>query len=201
MYKILIPAYNEENIIYRILKSNLKHSSEIIVIDDCSTDNTWSEINRFYRDFPKSKIKKVRMKKNGKKIKLIKKILKKLNSSIKYVILLDADSILSASKHTLTNLCKRLEKDNLSGGSFKIMVRNKKSVLGKLFHIESGIREFWNSFVSRCYKLRCVPGGGSIFKREILEKALDKHSGEFYGEDLETTAIIIENKNRIGYFP
>ena len=201
MYKIIISAYNEENNIYTTLKSNIKHASETIVIDDGSTDNTWNEMNRFFIDFPNIGSKIIRMKKNGKKILSIKAILKKLNSSIKYVILLDADSTLSASETTLKNLCKKLEKDNLSAASFRIMVKNRKSILGKLFNIESDIREFWNSFVSTCYKLRCVPGGGSIFKRDILEKALVNHSGEFYGEDLETTAIIIENKKRIGYFP
>lgn len=201
MYKIIIPAYNEESVIYNTLKSNLKHASEIVVIDDRSTDKTWSEIKRFSKDFPTAKIKKVRMKSNGKKVLSIKSVLKALPHSIKYIILLDADSTLHASQTDLVKACKKLEENNFGAASFKIMVKNKDTILGKIFDIESHIREFLNSFVSKCYKLRCVPGGGSVFKRAILENALKRHSGEFFGEDLETTAIVMENEHKIGYFP
>lgn len=201
MYKIIIPAYNEENVIYKTLKSNLKHASEIVVIDDRSTDKTWAEIKRFSKDFPTAKIKKVRMKRNGKKVLSIKSVLKDLSHSIKYIILLDADSTLHASQTDLVKVCKKLEENNFGAASFKIMVKNKDTILGKIFDIESRIREFLNLFTSKCKKLRCVPGGGSIFKRHILESALTNHSGEYYGEDVETTATIIENKHDIGYFP
>lgn len=201
MYRILIPAYNEENIIYKTLKSNLKHSPEIIVIDDCSTDTTWSEINRFCADFPKAKIKKIRMKENGKKILSIRSVVQNLPSSIKYVILIDGDSTLTASREEINESIQKLEKNNFGAAAFKIDVKNKESILGKLFDLEAHIREFLNLFTSKCKKLRCVPGGGSIFKRHVLESALTNHSGEYYGEDLETTATIIENKQAIGYFP
>lgn len=201
MYKIIIPAYNEENVIYKTLRSNLKHSPEIIVIDDRSTDTTWSEINRFCADFPKSKIKKIRMKKNGKKVLSIKSVVQNLPSSIKYVILIDGDSTLTASREAINEGIQKLEKNNFGAAAFRIDVKNKESILGKLFNLEAHVREFLNSFTSKCKKLRCVPGGGSIFKRDVLESALINHSGEYWGEDLETTVTIIENKYDIGYFP
>lgn len=201
MYKIVISAYNEESIIYKTLKSNLKHSSEIIVIDDCSTDNTWDEINRFYADFPKSKIKKIRMKKNGKKILSIRSVIQNLSPSTKYIILIDADSTLTASRENIVKSIQKLEENNFGAGAFRIDVKNKESILGNIFDIEAHIREFLNLFTSKCKKLRCIPGGGSLFKRDVLENILTNHSGEYYGEDLETTAILIENKHTVGYFP
>lgn len=201
MYKIIISAYNEEDVIYKTLKSNIKHSSDIIVIDDGSIDNTWDEINKFSLKFPNAKIKKIRMKKNGKKVLSVRAILKDLSQKIKYIILLDADSTLLASKKDLIKSCKKLEANKVAAVSLKMIVKNKKSILGKILDIEYNLMDFLDSFVSKCHKLRCIHGGGSIFKRDILENALTIHSGEYYGEDLETTATIMENKHKIGYFP
>ena len=55
---ILIPAYNEERTIGHILKRVLSVSlindidKEIIVIDDCSTDRTYSIVENFIREYP-----------------------------------------------------------------------------------------------------------------------------------------------------
>lgn len=201
MYRILISAYNEGMIIYKTLKSNIKHASKIIVIDDGSTDNTWDEIKRFSYDFPDQKFKKIRMRENGKKVLSIKRVIKTLPKSIRYVILLDADTTLTASIGALAEICKKLELHGLEAATFKINVKNKESILCKILDIEYKIKDLFDSFASKCNKIRCLAGCGSIFNRDILEKTLDKHSGEYYGEDLETTSIILENEYKIGYFP
>ena len=36
---IIVPAYNEEKTIYKVVSSLIKYS-DVIVVDDCSTDNT-----------------------------------------------------------------------------------------------------------------------------------------------------------------
>ena len=56
---ILIPVYNSEKIIEDLVKqiidsiSDIKsiHSYEIILIDDCSTDNSWEKIKSFSKKF------------------------------------------------------------------------------------------------------------------------------------------------------
>jgi len=55
---IIIPAYNEQATIYRILQSvsavelinNME--KELVVVDDCSKDDTVTELNRFRNDHP-----------------------------------------------------------------------------------------------------------------------------------------------------
>lgn len=55
---IIVPVYNEEKTIYNVLKITsevtLIHNidMEIIVVNDCSTDNSLHEIKRFATDFP-----------------------------------------------------------------------------------------------------------------------------------------------------
>ncbi len=56
---IVIPAYNEEATIYDVLKKVFDLtlvsdiSKEVIVVDDCSKDGTFNEIQRFQNDFQK----------------------------------------------------------------------------------------------------------------------------------------------------
>ena len=39
---LVIPAYNEEKTILKVIKSSKKYINDIIVIDDCSLDNTYN---------------------------------------------------------------------------------------------------------------------------------------------------------------
>lgn len=59
---VIIPVYNEEKTVYHIL-SKLREvelmegiAKELVVVNDCSNDNTENEINRFISDFPQVEI-------------------------------------------------------------------------------------------------------------------------------------------------
>ena len=55
-HSVIIITYNQENLISRTLASilNQKHLvHEIIISDDCSTDNTWDRIMAWKEEFPK----------------------------------------------------------------------------------------------------------------------------------------------------
>ena len=43
---IIIPAFNEENTIKNVVCSIQKYNKNIVVVDDASTDNTYSEANQ-----------------------------------------------------------------------------------------------------------------------------------------------------------
>ena len=49
MISVVIPAYNEGERILKVLKETKKYVDEIIVVDDCSTDET-AEISKQYAD-------------------------------------------------------------------------------------------------------------------------------------------------------
>ena len=44
---IIIPAFNEEKHIAQVIENLLEYNYKIIVIDDCSTDNTFEIAKRF----------------------------------------------------------------------------------------------------------------------------------------------------------
>lgn len=67
---IIIPAYNEENTIAQLLGDVIKASlpegveKEIIIIDDCSTDDTASQVNKVRRSNPNVHIVYTRLQTN-----------------------------------------------------------------------------------------------------------------------------------------
>jgi glycosyltransferase involved in cell wall biosynthesis len=67
---VIIPAYNEESTLYRILQGIAKVEllqdiqKEIIVVDDCSRDATEGELERFQTDYPDVAIQYIRHMKN-----------------------------------------------------------------------------------------------------------------------------------------
>ncbi len=92
---IIIPAYNEGNTIHLILDKvsdvslvdNIK--KEIIVVDDCSTDNTKSSIEKYIEDHPDQDIQYLKHDRNrGKGAALHTGIAK---ASGEYLVIQDAD--------------------------------------------------------------------------------------------------------------
>jgi glycosyltransferase involved in cell wall biosynthesis len=93
---IVIPVFNEEKTIYvllnRIQDINLNHNilKEIIIINDCSDDNTAGEIEKYIKDFPVYDIQCYHHEKNrGKGAALHTGI---SHASGEYLVIQDADT-------------------------------------------------------------------------------------------------------------
>lgn len=92
---IIIPVFNEEKTIHLILnkikgvvlENNLQ--KEIIIVDDCSTDNSVLTINNYINNNPSIDIKLYKLKKNSGKGAALKNGFK--NASGDYIIIQDAD--------------------------------------------------------------------------------------------------------------
>lgn len=87
---VLLPAYNAEKYIEETLNSILNQTFkdfELIVIDDCSTDNT----NKLISKFSDERIRLIRNEENLKLIKTLNKGIKLANG--KYLARIDADDI------------------------------------------------------------------------------------------------------------
>lgn len=92
---IIIPVFNEEKTIHLILnkikgvvlENNLQ--KEIVIVDDCSTDNSVLTINNYINNNPSIDIKLYKLKKNSGKGAALKNGFK--NASGDYIIIQDAD--------------------------------------------------------------------------------------------------------------
>ena len=92
---IIIPVFNEDTTVYEVLKivSGVKLDAgigkEIIVVNDCSTDESGGKILSFISDFPTEKIKYIRHDKNHGKGASVNSALAEVTGD--YVIIQDAD--------------------------------------------------------------------------------------------------------------
>ncbi len=91
----MIPAYNEERTIKDILEAVSSVdllggiSKEIVVVDDCSSDNTYTETEKFMKSHPELDIKLERHEKNAGKGAAIHTAIMKASGD--YMIVQDAD--------------------------------------------------------------------------------------------------------------
>ena len=87
---IIIPCYNEEKTLNQIIEKVLKfktYDKEIIIVDDCSSDNTQNIINELKKNH--SEIQSIRHEKNSGKGESVKTGIKASNGNI--ILFQDAD--------------------------------------------------------------------------------------------------------------
>ena len=97
MITIIIPVFNRPQLVREAIESALGEASEIIVVDDCSTDETWDVVNSF------SGVRAIRMERNSGQSAARNAGLEAARG--KYVKFLDSDDVLIAG-----HLAKELQR-------------------------------------------------------------------------------------------
>lgn len=133
-YSIIIPVYNVQQYLEKCLESILNqtyNNYEMIVIDDCSTDNSRHIINRYEKEFSK-KIKKVFLEKN-----IGQSAARNLGVKIAegdYIFFVDSDDYIDLDLLEKINNkilqskdldLLRIPKRNINGNSGKIILQDK----------------------------------------------------------------------------
>jgi glycosyltransferase involved in cell wall biosynthesis len=175
---IIVPAYNEENYIERLIESVLKQTFkdfELIIIDDCSTDRT-SQIIKSYND---SRIRYLRNDTNF-------GVSKSRNIGIdhaggEYVFFIDADCI------PLVNWIE---------SGLKSLSENKKDSVGGY-----GKVRYATSLVSISDRIvesdnELLPGGNMVFKKKYL-KLIGGMEQEFTAQEDRDLAFRIRKYGEI----
>jgi cellulose synthase/poly-beta-1,6-N-acetylglucosamine synthase-like glycosyltransferase len=196
-----VPAYNKAAYVHKTLENltNLaSHGYKAIVVDDASTDGTRDIIKNYAQQH--TEINAYFMYKNSKKVGAQKVALRNLPSGIETVIMLDADSCIRNPEDIPKAVSKLYKNDNLAGGVFTISPEGKgfwKHLQDAEYAMAEGMKR-WTSGIG---KVKCASGAGAIYKRGLLQNALDKHSGEFLGDDFELTTILQDQGYKMAVFP
>lgn len=191
---VIMPAYNESEHIRRNISethavfTRTKCRFEIIVVDDGSSDDTYSEALKAAADHPDVKV--VHYTLNNGKGNALKEGFKSATGD--YVVFLDSDLDLHPLQlHTL----------------FKVM-RNKRAdvVIGSKHHPKSRLEyPLARKVISRVYALalkvlfnlplRDTQTGLKVFDYQVLKKVFPKVLCKRYAYDLE----LLVNAHRLGY--
>ena len=161
---ILIPSFNELNNLKKFIKEIHKRY-KVLIIDDCSSDNTSTWLK-------KNKINFIKNKKNiGYEQSLIKglKILSKVKK-VEKIITMDADG-----QHKMKHIKKFINVSNNKNPDLIIGSRKKKnrfieSIISKIFQMK--------------YSLEDPLSGFKLYKREKLKKMKFDNFKKFFLVDL-----------------
>lgn len=187
---IILPAYNEgAHIFENLIKVNLsvkKYNYEIIVVDDGSIDNTFSESKRAAKIY--KTIKPIRMGKNhGKGASLFRGFEK---STGKLIVFLDAD--LEISPTYIAKLMKAMQKNKAD------VVTGIKDPVANNFPLPRRFMSaLYRQIVNFLFGLNITDTqtGIKIFKREVLSASIPRLKVSRFAFDLE----LLVAASRFGY--
>lgn len=191
---VLIPAFNEERVLGKTLKSILASNFknfEVVVIDDGSTDKTLTVARKFQKD-PRVK---VFHKPNGGKFSALNFGLEKITSSV--YVALDADT--QITKEAIGNLVRFFSQRQIAAVAGNVRVGNRKSLLGILQSIEYTMNlNLERNGYSLINSVLVVPGALGAWRTKAV-KEVGGYSGSTLTEDAELTIRLLKKGYKVVY--
>lgn len=136
---VVMPNYNNEKYLKEAMTSILNQTYsdfEFIIIDDCSTDNSWNIIEEYAKKDPR--VRAYRNEKNLKIVKTRNKLFSLCSSESKYIAIMDSDDIsISSRLEKQVDFLEKFSEYGVVGSNLIIIDENSKKV---------GFREYRRSF-------------------------------------------------------
>ena len=167
---IVIPCYNEGKTIENTIKHCLnidypKNLIELIVVDDCSTDDSWKIINDYSKRY---KIKVLKTKHNSGGPATPRNIGIKSAKS-EYVLVIDSDSY--PEKDSLNKMLGFMQKDPLVAAvTPSILTRPPTNFIQKIQHIEYDLVAFTRKMLDMVDSVYVTPGAFALYRKDAIIK-------------------------------
>lgn len=191
LVSVIIPCYNAEKYVESAVRSIMNQTYknlEIIVTDDCSTDNTFSILEKLAAE--DSRIKLYKNETNLKIVKTLNKMIQHANG--KYIARMDADDI--SLPNRIEKQVEFLEKNSdiafCGTNAFIINEKNKhkgKTSLPLSFEDNKFFLQFYSTFFHPTIMIR-----SEIYKQNLYDEDF------LYAEDYELLARMIFSENLRG---
>lgn len=190
---VIVPGFNEEKTIAKTVNSLLsldypKEKLSIFLVDDGSTDSTWSVMQQF----KENPMITLLQKENGGKHTALNLAIK--NSSSEIVGCLDADSFVD--RNALKRIVLRFENKNVQAVTPAIQINNPRNGIELIQSAEYMFSAFIRKVFSFLGSIYITPGPFSFFRREVFEK-IGPYRKAHNTEDLEIALRLQLNHFRI----
>ena len=193
---IIVPCYNEEYTVDRTIDSLLdldypKDKITILIVDDGSTDNTWSVLQKF-----KDKEGVILMQKEneGSKFSALNFALRYITSDL--VGVLDADSWVS--KDALKNYMYFFRDIDVMAVIPSMVIAEPDSLLRKAQKAEYDVGLFARKAFSHLNAIYITPGPFSVFRKYVFD-SLGNYKEAHHTEDAEIALRMQKNHYKIAY--
>ncbi len=178
---VIVPCFNETKTLTKTVNSLLsldypKDKLSIFIVDDGSTDDTWSVMQKFKENQSISLFQK----ENGGKFTALNLGISQAKSEI--VGCLDADSFVD--RKALRRIIERFENPEISAVTPAIKVSSPKNIIERIQSAEYAFSAFIRKTFSYLGAIYIAPGPFSFFRREIFEK-IGPYRHAHNTEDLE----------------
>jgi biofilm PGA synthesis N-glycosyltransferase PgaC len=192
---IIVPCYNEENSIEgtvkALLNSDYKGLNKVIVVDDCSTDNSYEIIQKLAKKY--SRVLAVRMPKNFGMASGPKNYGAKFSKS-ELIGFADADSY--PKKRAMSKMIGFFNDQNTGAVTSMVLVKNRNHLIEKLQAIEYKIIAFTRKLLGFVDAIYVTPGPLAIYRRSVFDevKGFDEKN---LTEDIEITWHIVSKGYKV----
>lgn len=193
MISVAMSTYNGEKYIYQQLESifnQTRQPDEVIICDDCSTDNTVAIINQYIKD---NKLGyKCKLYINESNLGYINNFKKSMSLTTgNYIFLADQDDIYYENKYEV--MCNYLNNKNVLvvNANYEMIDENSNMIKGIRFRATNRSNRINKmSFESFLYNSN-YPGFSMGIKRELLEEFLKLDFTDCYGHDILLNLLAI----------
>ena len=197
---VVIPAYNEGAMVMQSIKSVAEalypsDRLEVFVVDDGSTDDTWSYIKRAATQHP-GIVRTIRLPQNQGKRAALAAGFKRARGEV--IVTLDSDSAIDPDALLAISGPFRDEKVGAVAG--KVTVYNRKrGIIPRMLHVQYILSfDLLRAVESSYGTVYCCPGALTAYRSSVLRKALDQWMRQTflgspctYGEDRAMTNLIL----------
>lgn len=206
---VIVPAYNEGPMVGVALGSILvgdypRDRLEVLAIDDGSTDDTWTHIQRIAREHP-DVVRAIRMPKNGGKREALRAGFSAATGEV--VVSVDSDSRLDPD--ALRQIVAPIMADaRVAAVAGKVLVLNRYSgLITRLLAIRFFLAfDLGRAAQSRFGAVLCCPGALTAYRRSAVMAVLDRWATQTFlgepctiGEDRALTTWLLRTGHRAVY--
>jgi len=193
---VVIPCYNEEKNIAKtiqsLLNSDYSYLKKIIVVDDCSTDNSHSIIKKFTEKYPQVIV--VKTPKNTGRASGAKNYGAKFSDS-DFIGFVDADSY--PERDAIKNMMGFFANKKIAAVTPSILTNKKEKLIEKVQSIEYKIISFTRKLLGFVDAIYVTPGPLAIYQKKAFDEVGGFDEGNLT-EDIELTWRFISKGYTVG---
>lgn len=182
---IVIPCYNGEdvigNTIENILKSSYKGLNQVIVVDDCSSDNSWEIIKKYAKKY--SRVKAVQTPKNTGNAAGAKNYGAKFVDT-ELIGFTDDDSY--PEKGAIEKVVGFFDDEKVGAVTSTVLVKNRDNFILKLQSLEYKVIKFSRKLLEFLDSIYVTPGPLGIYRKSAFDK-IGGFDEKNLTEDIEIT--------------